>query len=47
MNYNWGHAYANGLVVLTEGLDVFRLEAVATGGKVKPSDNVLYENNFG
>jgi hypothetical protein len=38
---NWGYAYANGFVVLAEGLDMFRLVTVATGGNIKPSDNLL------
>jgi hypothetical protein len=34
MNCNWGHAYANGFVVLTEELHIFRLGPVAAGGKM-------------
>jgi len=33
MNSNWRYTYANGFVVLAEGLDMFRLGAIATGGK--------------
>jgi len=32
MNYDWGYAYVNGFVVLDEGPDTFRLEAITTGG---------------
>jgi hypothetical protein len=39
MDYNWGCAYANGLVVLVEGIDVFRLGTVAFGEKMNPSGN--------
>jgi hypothetical protein len=35
--YNWICAYINGIVVLTEGLDMFRLGAVAAGGRMTPS----------
>jgi hypothetical protein len=31
---NWGYAYINGIVVLAEGLNVFRLGAIATGGNM-------------
>jgi hypothetical protein len=41
-NYNWGHAHAKGLVVLTECLDVFSLRAVVTGGKANPSGNLSF-----
>jgi hypothetical protein len=39
---NWGYAYANGIVVLAEGLDMFRLRAIATGGKVNPTGNLSF-----
>jgi hypothetical protein len=29
----WGCAHANGFVVLAEGLDVFKLVAIAAGGR--------------
>jgi hypothetical protein len=34
MNSSWGYAYANGFVVLAEGLDMFRLGDIATGGNM-------------
>jgi hypothetical protein len=37
---NCGYSYTNGFVVLAEHLDMFRLGPIATGGKVKPSDNL-------
>jgi hypothetical protein len=40
INYNWG--CANGIVVLAEGLDVFRLGAIATGGRMIPSGNLSF-----
>jgi hypothetical protein len=36
MSSNWGHVYGNEFVVLDTGLDLFRLGATATGGKMKP-----------
>jgi hypothetical protein len=33
MNYNRGYACANGIFVAAEGLDMFKLGAVATGGR--------------
>jgi hypothetical protein len=42
MNYNWQCAYANRIVVLAEGLDVFRLWAIVTGGRMIPSDNFSF-----
>jgi hypothetical protein len=42
--YNkWGYAYANGFVVLTEGLDMFRLGLLTLAGV---RQFVLYEKNF-
>jgi hypothetical protein len=38
----WGYAYVNGLVVLAESLNSFRVEAIAIGGNVKPSDNLFF-----
>jgi hypothetical protein len=32
---------------LAEGLDIFRLEAIATGGDNPIRQLILYENNFG
>jgi hypothetical protein len=40
INYKWG-AYTNGFV-LAEGLDVFRLRAIATGGRGLPSGNLSF-----
>jgi hypothetical protein len=42
MNCNRGYAYANGFVVLAEGLDLFRLWRVATGGKINLSGNLFF-----
>jgi hypothetical protein len=39
---NWGYAYANGFVALGEGLDVFILGAIATGGKMVSSANLSF-----
>jgi hypothetical protein len=39
---NWGYAYANGFVVLGEGLDMLILGAIATGGKMFPSANLSF-----
>jgi hypothetical protein len=48
MNYIFGYAYNDGLVVLAEGLDMFRLGPVATGGEDEPVRQfLLYERNFG
>jgi hypothetical protein len=33
INKNWGCAYTDGIVVLAEGLDIFRVGAIATGGR--------------
>jgi hypothetical protein len=42
------HAYANGIVVLAEGLHMFRLGAIATDGMMIPIRKfVLHEKNFG
>jgi hypothetical protein len=35
---NWGYAYDNGFVVLAEGLDMFKLGVIATGGNMNLSD---------
>jgi hypothetical protein len=43
-NSNWEYAYANGFVVSAECLDVLRLGAIFTGGKINPSDN--FGQNF-
>jgi hypothetical protein len=37
-----GYVYANGFVVLTEVLDMFRLWAVANGGNLNPSGNLSF-----
>jgi hypothetical protein len=37
---NWGYAYANGFVVLSEGLHMFNLRAIATGANIDPSGNL-------
>jgi hypothetical protein len=39
---NCGYSYSNGLIVLPEGPDMFRLETVATGGKRNLSDNLSF-----
>jgi hypothetical protein len=39
---NWGYAYGNGFVVLAEGLDMFRLGAIATGGNMNTSGNLSF-----
>jgi hypothetical protein len=39
---SWGYAYANGFVVWAEGLDMFRLGAVAVGGNMNPSGNLTF-----
>jgi hypothetical protein len=43
--YNWG-CHANGIVVLVEGLDMIRLGAVATGGRMIPSGNLSFVNRI-
>jgi hypothetical protein len=46
--YNkWGYAYANGFVVLAEGLDMFRLVLLTLAGIRTVRQFVLYEKNFG
>jgi hypothetical protein len=47
--YNkWGYAYADGFVVLAEGLDMFRLELLTLAGiRTRQGQFVLYEKNFG
>jgi hypothetical protein len=35
-------AYANGIAVLAEVLDVFRLRGIATGGRRLPSGNLFF-----
>jgi hypothetical protein len=48
MSYNWECAYRNGFHVSAEGLDIFRLGAVTTGGRVITARQfALCENNFG
>jgi hypothetical protein len=42
INCNLGYAYTNGILVLSEGLDMFRPEAVATGGWMMPSGNLSF-----
>jgi len=39
---DWGYAHANGFVVLSESLYMFRLRAVATGEKMNPSGNLFF-----
>jgi hypothetical protein len=41
MNCNCGYAYANGIVVLTEGRDMHRLWTIATDVRMIPSGNLL------
>jgi hypothetical protein len=36
------YAYTNGFVVSAEGLDVFRLGVIATGGKMNSSGNLSF-----
>jgi hypothetical protein len=36
-----------GLLSWLKALDVFRLGTITTGGKMNPSEFVLYEMNFG
>jgi hypothetical protein len=38
----WGYAYTNGLIVLVYGLDMFRLGAIVTGGKMNTSANLSF-----
>jgi hypothetical protein len=38
MNFNWGYAYANGFVVLAEGLGMFTPRDIAATGRMNPSD---------
>jgi hypothetical protein len=40
---NWGYAYANEFDVLTEGLDMFSLGAIVTGGNMNPSGNLAFK----
>jgi hypothetical protein len=40
MYNNGGYAYTNRFVVLAEGLDMFRLGAIAAGGNPNPSCNL-------
>jgi hypothetical protein len=44
VTYNWkrGCAYANGVFVMAEGLDMFKLGASATGGTMIPSGNLSF-----
>jgi hypothetical protein len=44
INYCWGYAYTNKLVILAEDLDMSRLGAIATGGRTKPSGNLFFVN---
>jgi hypothetical protein len=39
INYNWG---SNGIVVLADGLDMFRLGSVATSGRMIPSGKLFF-----
>jgi hypothetical protein len=41
MYSNWGYAYAN-CFVLVEVLNIFRLAAIVTGGKMNPSGNLSF-----
>jgi hypothetical protein len=43
MNYNWGCAYAKGIVVLAEDVDVFRLGVIDTSGRMISSGNLSFE----
>jgi hypothetical protein len=42
INCNWGCAYANGIVVLAEGLDMFRPGDITTAGRMIPLDNLFF-----
>jgi hypothetical protein len=42
MNCNWGYAYAEGFVVLAEGLYMLRLGANCTCGKMNQSGNLSF-----
>jgi hypothetical protein len=42
MNSIWEYAYAKVFVVLAEGLDMFRLRANATGGRIIPPGNSTF-----
>jgi hypothetical protein len=42
INYNYGCAYANGIVVLAEGLVMFSVGAIASGGRMIPSGNLSF-----
>jgi hypothetical protein len=41
-NYNLGYAFANGIFVLAEGLDVFRPDPIATVWRMIPSGNLSF-----
>jgi hypothetical protein len=42
MNYKWGYAHVNKFIVFAEGLDIFRIAAVATGGWMILSGNLSF-----
>jgi hypothetical protein len=46
MNSNWGHAYANGFLVLAEGFEMLTLGAIAPGGKNLSSNLSSTKRNF-
>jgi hypothetical protein len=48
ISYNWECSYANGIIVVAEGIDIPRLGAIATGGRIISSGNFsLFEKDFG
>jgi hypothetical protein len=47
INYNGGRAYANGIFVAAEGLNFFKLGAVAAGGRLSHQAACPCEKDFG
>jgi hypothetical protein len=42
LKYNWGCVYASGIFIVAEGLDMFKLEAIATDRRMIPSGNLSF-----
>jgi hypothetical protein len=42
-NSNWIYVYANGIFVLAEGLDMFGLGPIVSGGRKTPSEILSFE----
>jgi hypothetical protein len=42
MNYTWGYSDANRIDVSAEGIDLFRLGAIATDGRMIQSGNLSF-----